>query len=82
MWLAASAAFNGDKGGHLKNFIEALTGSSFDAVGISNADDEPSEPIDLESERAKEIQAEMEAEAAMFERTIQRHLKENGHNVA
>lgn len=71
-YLACSAAFNGDKGGHFATFRKALLGELVDEHTRPEVAEAPRPPIDLASDEAKAIQMEMEAEQAMFEQALAR----------
>ena len=71
-YLAASAAFNGDKGGRFEAFRKALLGEAVDEQTRPEIAEAQPAPIDLASDEAKAIQMEMAAEQAMFEQALAR----------
>lgn len=76
MQMAAATGFNGDKSGSFKKMTDALEGNVTEQRG-DRATENAGEPIDLESDHAKAIQMEMEAEAEVFQRALERHTAKN-----
>lgn len=73
-FLAAVTAFGGGKGNHLQKFLAALLGETIDGDQPQQIPQQPvGEPMDLESDRAKEIEAEMDAERDLFAKVLTKY---------